>query len=186
VRELLARFKGSAPGAWHEREQLLRQMLPHVGGGIAIRPPFYCEFGAISIGDRTFINVDAVMLDVAPITIGAARQIATRVQLLTAAHTIDPEPPGRLGVRGADHGRRQRLAGRRRHPLPGVTIGQDIVVGAGAVVTQTCPPASSRPACRPESGARSAKMTASRSRRAPDPARTNDRPATEKRVGVSS
>ena len=46
----------------------------------------YCEYGAISIGDRTFVNVDAVVLDVAPVTIGAACQIATRVQLLTATH----------------------------------------------------------------------------------------------------
>jgi acetyltransferase-like isoleucine patch superfamily enzyme len=41
--------------------------------------------GAIRIGDGTFINVDAVMLDVMPITIGATCQIGTRVQLLTAA-----------------------------------------------------------------------------------------------------
>jgi hypothetical protein len=46
-------------------------MLRHVAEGV-VRPPFCCEYGAISIGDRTFVNVDAVMLDVAPITIGAA------------------------------------------------------------------------------------------------------------------
>lgn len=44
-------------------------MLRHVGEGVAARAPFHCEYGAVSIGDRTFVNVDAIMLDVVPITI---------------------------------------------------------------------------------------------------------------------
>ena len=92
VQELLAEFNGAPARAWAERDRLLRQVLRHVGSDVVVRAPFYCEYGAISIGDGTFINVDAVMLDVAPITIGAACQIATRVQLLTATHPIDPEP----------------------------------------------------------------------------------------------
>jgi acetyltransferase-like isoleucine patch superfamily enzyme len=43
---------------------------------IADDPENDAEYGAISIGDRTFINVDTVMLDVAPIEIGAACQLA--------------------------------------------------------------------------------------------------------------
>ena len=78
VQELLARFNAAAPGASDERDALLRQTLRHVGEGVVVRPPFFCEYGAISIGDRTFVNVGAVVLDVAPVTIGAACQIATR------------------------------------------------------------------------------------------------------------
>ena len=115
-------------------------MLRHVGEGVVVRPPFSCEYGAISIGDRTFVNVDAVMLDVAPITIGAACQIATRVQLLTATHPIDPEPR-RLGW---EYGEPITIAdnvwlGGGVIVCPGVTIGQDTVVGAGAVVTRDLP-----------------------------------------------
>ncbi len=40
------------------RERMLR--------GELVRPPFFCEYGAVSIGDRTFVNVDAVMLHVPP------------------------------------------------------------------------------------------------------------------------
>jgi maltose O-acetyltransferase len=140
VQELLARFNGAVPAAWDERDALLREMLRHVGGDVVVRPPFFCEYGAVSIGDRTFVNVDAVMLDVAPIEIGAACQIATRVQLLTATHPIDPEPR-RIGweyaepITIADN----VWLGGGVIVCPGVTIGQDTVVGAGAVVTRDLP-----------------------------------------------
>lgn len=140
VQDLLARFNRSAPGAWEERDALLRQTLRHVGEDVVVRAPFFCEYGAISIGDRTFVNVDAVMLDVAPITIGAACQIATRVQLLTATHPIDPEPR-RIGW---EYAKPITIAdnvwlGGGVIVCPGVTIGQDTVVGAGAVVTKDLP-----------------------------------------------
>lgn len=83
-------------------------MLRRVGEGVVVRPPFFCEYGAISIGDRTFINVDAVMLDVVPIAIGAACQVVTRVQLLSGGSGASTRW---LGVRGADQDRGQRVAG---------------------------------------------------------------------------
>ena len=140
VQELLARFNRSAPGAGDERDALLRRMLRHVGDGVVVRPPFYCEYGAVSIGDRTFVNVDAVILDVAPVTIGAACQIATKVQLLTATHPIDPEPR-RIGWEYAEPitlGDNVWLGG-GAIVCPGATIGTDTVVGAGAVVTKDLP-----------------------------------------------
>jgi maltose O-acetyltransferase len=137
---LLADFNGSGHGAWDERDRLLRQMLRHVGEDVVVRPPFYCEYGAISIGDRTFINVDAVMLDVAPIAIGVACQLGPRVQLLTATHPVDPEPR-RVGW---EYGEPITLAdnvwlGGGVIVCPAVTIGEDTVVGAGAVVTRDLP-----------------------------------------------
>ena len=140
VQELLARFNGAAPGAWDERDAILRDMLHDVGEGVVVRPPFFCEYGNVRIGDRTFVNVEAIVLDVAPVTIGASCQIATRVQLLTATHPIDPEPR-RVGW---EYGEPITIAdnvwlGGGVIVCPGVTIGQDTVVGAGAVVTKDLP-----------------------------------------------
>jgi maltose O-acetyltransferase len=140
IQELLAEFNHAAPGAWDERDALLRRMLRHVGDGVVVRAPFYCEYGAISIGEATFVNVGAVMLDVAPIEIGATCQIATRVQLLTATHPIDPEPRRQ----GWEYGQPITIGdnvwlGGGAIVCPGVAIGPDTVVGAGAVVTRDLP-----------------------------------------------
>jgi maltose O-acetyltransferase len=137
---LLERFNGATHGAWDERDALLRELLDHVGDQVMVRPPFYCEYGAIRIGSGTFVNVDAVMLDVAPIVIGEACQLGPKVQLLTPSHPIDPGP--------------RRAGWESGHPItigdnvwlgggvivcPGVTIGADTVVGAGAVVAKDLP-----------------------------------------------
>lgn len=138
--ELLAAYNGTAPGAGDERSALLRQLLRQVGEGVNVRAPFLCEYGNIAIGDGTFVNFGAVMLDVVPITIGAACQIATNVQLLTATHPIDPEPR-RLGWEsGAPITVEDDVwLGGGAIVCPGVTIGRDTVVGAGAVVTKDLP-----------------------------------------------
>jgi maltose O-acetyltransferase len=140
VQELLRAFNASSPGAARERTSLLRRTLRHVGEEVVVRPPFYCEYGAVTIGARTFVNAGTMMIDVAPIMIGASCQIATRVQLLTASHPVDPEPRRQ----GWEYGAPITLAdnvwlGGGVIVCPGVTIGEDTVVGAGAVVTRNLP-----------------------------------------------
>jgi maltose O-acetyltransferase len=140
VQELLARFNAAAPGADEERRALLEKMLDQVGDGVTVRAPFYCEYGAISIGAGTFVNFDVVMLDVCAIGIGERCQIGPRVQLLTPAHPIDPE----ARRAGWEYGAPITLSdnvwlGGGAIVCPGVTIGRDTVVGAGAVVTGDLP-----------------------------------------------
>jgi maltose O-acetyltransferase len=141
AQELLARFNGAAPRAGDERAALLRQLLRHVGEDVVVRSPFFCEYGNVSIGDGTFVNIGAVLLDVMPVTIGAHCQIATNVQLLTATHPIDPEPR-RIGWEYAEPITIEDNVwlGGGVIVCPGVTIGKDTVVGAGAVVSKNLPP----------------------------------------------
>ena len=140
VQQLIGRFNAAPPAAWEERDALLREALDHVGDGVVVRPPFFCEYGAVRIGDGTFVNVGAVILDVAPVTIGAACQIASRVQLLTATHPIDPGPRRAGWESGAPITIADNVwLGGGAIVCPGVIIGQDTVVGAGAVVTRDLP-----------------------------------------------
>ncbi len=141
AQDLTARYNATAHADHAERDRILRELLAHVGDGVVVRAPFRCEYGTrVSIGAGTFFNYDCVMLDVAPVTVGAACQIATRVQFLTATHPIDPEPR-RIGWEFAEPivvGDNVWLGG-GVIVCPGVTIGDDTVVGAGAVVTRDLP-----------------------------------------------
>src|SRR6266536_919333 len=139
--ELLERYNATRDAERDERARLLGDLLGEVGEGVVIQPTFRCDYGRyISIGARTFVNFDCVMLDITPIRIGSACQLASCVQLLTATHPIDPEPR-RLGW---EYGRPITIGdnvwlGGGVIVCPGVTIGDDTVVGAGAVVTRDLP-----------------------------------------------
>ena len=138
---LLERYNATRHVEQDLRDAILRELLGEVGEGVVVRPSFRCDYGRyIEIGARTFVNYDCVMLDVAPIRIGAFCQIATSVQLLTATHPIDPEPR-RLGWESAEPitvGDNVWLGG-GVIVCPGVTIGDNTVVGAGSVVTRDLP-----------------------------------------------
>jgi maltose O-acetyltransferase len=135
AQELFERFNATGD------EAVLRELLGHVGEGVLVRPPFRCDYGTqISIGAGTFVNFDCVFIDVMPIRIGEDCQIATKVQLLTATHPIEPEPR-REGWESGEPitiGDNVWLGG-GVIVCPGVTIGDDTVVGAGAVVTSDLP-----------------------------------------------
>ena len=141
AQELLDRYNATTHGQQAERDRLLRELLGSVGAGVVVKPPFRCDYGTpITIGARTFVNYECIMLDVAPIAIGAACQIATRVQLLTATHPIDPDAR-RAGWEYAEPitmGDNVWLGG-GVIVCPGVTIGEDTVVGDGSVVTRDLP-----------------------------------------------
>jgi maltose O-acetyltransferase len=138
AQELLERYNATRHSEQELRSSLLRELLGEIGEDVVIRPPFRCDYGSnITIGSGTFVNFDCTMLDVAPIRIGAACQIATGVQIVTAAHPVDPRPR-RLGWESAEPitiGDNVWL-GSGVVVCPGVAIGADTVVGAGAVVTR--------------------------------------------------
>lgn len=141
AQELLHRYNATTEDEADLRSALLRKLLGGVGDGVVVKPTLRCDYGTqIAIGARTFVNYDCVLLDAAEIRIGAACQLAPRVQLLTATHPIDPQPR-RIGWESAAPitlGDNVWLGG-GVIVCPGVTIGDDTVVGAGAVVTRGLP-----------------------------------------------
>ena len=136
--EQLNRTTVSEPFA---REEILRTLLGSVGESVEILSPFQCDYGyQIHVGDRTFINFGAVILDSAPVRIGADVQIGPGVQLVTPTHPLDPAER-RTNIESSTPitiGDGAWLA-TGVIVCPGVTIGAGTVVGAGSVVVADLP-----------------------------------------------
>lgn len=121
-------------------------LLPHIlgscGEGVVVKPRLLCDYGTnIHIAHHTFINYDAVLLDVCEIRIGAYCQFGPRVQIITATHPLEPAPRKQGWESGVPVtvGDNVWLAA-GVIVCPGVHIGSDSVVGAGSVVTRDVPP----------------------------------------------
>jgi maltose O-acetyltransferase len=139
--DLMEAFNATPARAGDERRRLLGDLLGAVGEGTEIRPPLYVDYGAhLTIGARCFANFGLVALDVAPISIGDDVQIGPNVQLLTPTHPTEPEPRRAKweAARPIDIGNNVWLGG-GVIVLPGVTIGDNTVVGSGAVVARDLP-----------------------------------------------
>lgn len=138
---LVAEFNATGGDEAARREELLRTLLGRMGSGCEIRPPFYCDYGyQMLLGDRVFANFGLVALDVGQIAIGDDAMLGPNVQLLAATHPTDPAV--RLtkweGSEPITIGRNVWLGG-GVIVCPGVTIGDNTVVGAGAVVVHDLP-----------------------------------------------
>lgn len=137
----LARYNAMLAASASERLAALRDRFATVGDGSDIRPPFHCDFGFnISIGAGVFLNFNCVILDVVAVSIGDRTQIGPGVQILTADHPRDPAD--RLA--GLEFGRPITIGqnvwvGGAAVILPGLRIGDDAIIGAGAVVTRDVP-----------------------------------------------
>jgi maltose O-acetyltransferase len=141
ARRLQDAFNATGADQGTQRRRILGELLGAFGADSEIRPPFYCDYGRfISIGARTFANFGLVALDVAAITIGDDVQIGPNVQLLTPTHPVAAEPrrakwEAARPISIADN----VWLGGGVIVLPGVHIGENAVVGAGAVVTRDLP-----------------------------------------------
>ncbi|OHV45555.1 sugar O-acetyltransferase [Pseudofrankia sp. BMG5.36] len=123
------------------RAEILGELLGAVGDRVEILPPLHVDYGyQTTIGPGTFVNTGAVLLDVARISLGADVQIGPGVQLLTPTHPLDPA----LRRTGREAGEPIMIGddvwlGGGVIVCPGVPIGENSVVGAGAVVTRDLP-----------------------------------------------
>ena len=124
-----------------ERQAILEQLLGHVGQNSIIEPPFFCAYGRnIHLGDFVFLNVLCTILDCNVVRFGNHVMVGPGVQIYTAAHHLQAEPRNQ----GWEVAKAITIAdnvwiGGSAILLPGVNIGQNAVVGAGAVVTRDVP-----------------------------------------------
>jgi len=141
ARRLWAEYNRSDPADYSLRARVLSGLLGGIGSRSSIEPPFYCDYGSnIVLGDDVFVNFGAVFLDPGRITLGDQVQLGPMVQLLTADHPREAA----LRVEGPESARAIKIGSRAWLGggvivCPGVTIGEETVVGAGSVVVRDVP-----------------------------------------------
>ncbi len=131
-------------------EKLLKDLLGHKGENIWINAPFFCDYGEnIRIGANTFINTNCIFLDDNYISIGENGLIAPYVQIYTAGHPLKAserivKKPDGGGASYTTFTKPVHIGanawiGGNTVIMPGVTIGDNVTIGAGSVVTKDIP-----------------------------------------------
>ncbi len=135
-------FNHTRPTEGKKRQAMLKEMFAEIGEGCYIEPPFYTNFGGkhIHFGKHIYCNFGVTMVDDTHIYVGDCTMFGPRVIVATAGHPILPE----LRERGYQYNASVHIGkncwiGAGAIFLPGITIGDNVVVGAGSVVTKDLP-----------------------------------------------
>ena len=139
--DLLYDYNQTRPTEQPKRRELLKVLLAEVGENCYIEPPLHANWGRNThLGSNVYANFNLTLVDDTDIYIGDSVMIGPNVTIATAGHPVDPELrrkvaqfniPVRIGNNvwiGAD-----------AVILPGITIGDDSVIGAGSIVTKDIP-----------------------------------------------
>ena len=140
--ERLRLFNLTSPLELDKREAMLKEMFAEIGEGCYIEPPFHSNFGGghVHFGRNVYANFNFTCVDDTHIYVGDYTMIGPNVTLATAGHPILPE----LREQGYQYNMPVRIGrncwlGAGVVVLPGVTIGDNVVVGAGSIVTKDLP-----------------------------------------------
>lgn len=121
-------------------EQILGRPLP---SQVTIYPPFFTDHGLhLDLGERVFVNQNCTFLDYAGIRLADRVLVAPRVTFITVGHPVDTDDRKVWLTGGPIDVHENVWIGAGATILPGVTIGRDAVIAAGAVVTDDVPPRS--------------------------------------------
>ena len=140
--ERLYDFNATRPTEQAKRSELLRGMFAEIGEGCYIEPPLYTNWGGrhVHFGSNVYANFHLTLVDDTHIYVGDNTMFGPNVTVCTAGHPILPE----LREQGYQYNAPVRIGrscwiGAGAVILPGVTIGDNTVVGAGSVVTCDLP-----------------------------------------------
>ena len=140
AKNLLHRLNVTEYRITKKAREIIAELIANAGSNLYIEPPFHCDYGYnIVCGDNVYFNVNCVVLDSAPVTIGSNVFFAPNVQLYTATHPLEADLrrtlENALPITIGD----DCWIGGNTVLCPGVTIGKGSVIGAGSVVTKDIP-----------------------------------------------
>ncbi len=135
-------FNQTRPSEMEKRSALLKEILAEVGENCYVEPPLHANWGIHThFGRNVYANFNLTLVDDTDIFVGDSVMFGPNVVVATAGHPIDPElrrkvaqfnVPVRIGS--------NVWIGAGAILLPGVTVGENSVIGAGSVVTHDIPP----------------------------------------------
>lgn len=136
------RLNSLPPSATEQRSEIIKSLLGGTGERFIIHSPFHCDFGTnIKIGNNFIANYNLTILDETDVTIGDNVFIGPNVSIYTITHALDipQRNAGMMQARPVTIGDNVWICG-NCVILPGVTIGEGCVIGAGSVVVHDIPP----------------------------------------------
>jgi len=140
--DLVHRFNQLTPSDLEGKAAMLKEMFAEIGAGCYIETPFHANWGGrhVHFGRDIYANFNLTLVDDTHIYVGDCTQFGPNVVLATAGHPVCPE----LRERGYQFNAPIRIGrncwlGAGAVVVPGVTIGDNVVVGAGSVVTRDLP-----------------------------------------------
>ena len=141
--DMVFRYNQIPPSQLDRRKAALQEMLAECGDSCYVETPFYANFGGLHVhfGKNVYANFHLTLVDDTHIWVGDNTLLGPNVTLCTAAHPILPE----LREKGIQFNAPVRIGrncwlGAGAVVLPGVTVGDNTVIGAGSVVTRDLPP----------------------------------------------
>lgn len=130
------------PDDKEKKNEVLKELLGNIGEGAHIEPPFVCDYGSyIEAGKNLYINFGCTILDCAKVKFGDNVMLAPNVGIYTAGHPLNSK---RRHIDLIEFAHEINIGsnvwiGANVIILPGVSIGDNTVIGAGSVVTKNIP-----------------------------------------------
>lgn len=141
--DLLYEFNHTRPSELEKRDRLLRRLFAEIGEGCYIEPPLHANWGGrhVHFGNNIYANFNLTLVDDTHIYVGDCTLFGPNVVVATAGHPLCPQ----LREKGYEynvpvHIGRNCWLGAGVILVPGVTVGDNTVIGAGSVVTKDIPP----------------------------------------------
>ncbi len=140
--ERLYEYNRTRPSEFEKRAAILKEIFAEIGENCYIEPPFHANWGGkhCHFGKNIYANFNLTCVDDTHIYVGDYTMIGPNVTITAAGHPILPELREQSYQYNAPvHIGRNCWIGAGAIILPGITIGDNTVVGAGSVVTKDLP-----------------------------------------------